>query len=166
MKSLALALLLAATPAVVADDLADAAKSAKAARAKRKSSTTKVITNADVKKSKGKVVEHKLPALAVEDAPAETLTEKQKRLKQESAAYVARLDAAEKAVRTLEAELTALEQKYYDENDLDRRDGELVRRFTATKKKLATARQELQTVLDAALATRPPDPVESADANP
>ena len=166
MKSLALALLLVATTYVVADDLVSAAKAAKAARAKRKASTTRVITNADVKKSKGRVVENKLPSLVVEDAPPETLTEQQARLKKENAAYAASVDAAEKAVRTLEAELTVLEQKYYDENDLDRRDGELVRRFNATKQKLDIARDELRLIVDTALATRPPDPVESADAKP
>ncbi|HLE55794.1 MAG TPA: hypothetical protein VJB15_01790, partial [Rhodothermia bacterium] len=55
MKTLALALLLvsggaAAELAVAPQDVVSAAKDAKA---KRKKSTTKVLTNADVKKSKG-----------------------------------------------------------------------------------------------------------------
>jgi hypothetical protein len=112
MKPLALALLIAATTHLVADDLADAAKAAKAARAKRKASTTKVITNADVKKAKGKVVENKLAPLPVDDTPSETLTEQQTRLKKQSAVFAAQLEAAEKAVRELAVELVAIEQKY------------------------------------------------------
>src|SRR5687768_12440928 len=109
MKLLALALLLAATTYVVGDDLAEAAKAAKAAKAKRKTSTTKVITNADVKKSKGKVVENTLKPLPADTAPSETMTERHTRQKKENAAYAAQLEAAEKAVRELEAELALIE---------------------------------------------------------
>jgi hypothetical protein len=40
--------------------------------------------------------------------------------------------------------LATLEQQYYEENDLDRRDGELVRRFNDTKAKLELAKKELE----------------------
>ena len=54
-----------------AGELSDAAKDAKA---KRKKSTSKVLTNADVKKSRGTVAETPNVAPAVEKQP--TLTEK------------------------------------------------------------------------------------------
>ena len=54
MKPLALILALCLGTAAFAGDLTDAAKGAKS---KRKKSTSKVLTNADVKKSKGKVVD-------------------------------------------------------------------------------------------------------------
>lgn len=146
MKSLALALLVAATTYLVADDLAEVTKAAKAAKAKRKTSTTRVITNADVRKSKGKVVENKLKPLPVDATPSETTTERHMRLKKENAVHAAQLEAAEKAVGELEAELVAIEQKYYEENDLDRRDGEIVKRFNDTKKKLDVAREELSAI--------------------
>ncbi|HEX2061343.1 MAG TPA: hypothetical protein VHK90_11425 [Thermoanaerobaculia bacterium] len=124
------------------DDLVDAAKDAKA---KRRKSTTRVITNADVKKSKGKVAETKLAPLPAETAaPQPTLVEQQQARRKAEADTVQQLAAAKEKVAALEKELAKLEQQYYEENDLDRRDTEIVRRFNEVKAKLDTARADLE----------------------
>jgi hypothetical protein len=152
MKRLPIALLLLATTwslgvatgdltAAAADDLASAAKDAKA---KRRKSTSKVITNEDVKKSKGKLIEiPALPPIPGEEGPQPTLAEKHAADKKTKAEHDALLTAAQRNVATLEKELAALEQQYYDENDLDRRDGELVKQFNDVKTRLDNARREL-----------------------
>jgi hypothetical protein len=143
MKRLLLAVLLIAVPiaasAAYADDLVDAAR---AAKAKRKKSTTHVITNADVKKTKGTVTENKLPAQPLEKQP-ESLVDQQQRMRKERATTDANLAVAQRKVAGLEKEAAALEQRYYEENDLDRRDGELVKRFNDVKARLDTAYEEL-----------------------
>ena len=146
MKRLALAVLLLATllsgANVVADDLVDAAK---AAKAKRKKSTTKVITNADVKKSKGAIVETKLaPLPEVKAEPS--LVERHEAKKKAETESATKLAAAREQVAKLEKELAAIEQQYYEENDLNRRDTEIVRRFKDVKKKLDAARAALDTL--------------------
>lgn len=143
MNPLALAVVLLAT-AVAADNVVDAAK---AAKAKRKKSTTRVITNADVKKSKGVVVETKLPPMDVKPQP--TLVEQHEAKKKAEAAQSRRLSEAERKVAALEKELAAIEQEYYDENDLRKRDEEIVRRFNDVKQKLDAARVELASVTPA-----------------
>ncbi|HEY0159361.1 MAG TPA: hypothetical protein VGF28_18895 [Thermoanaerobaculia bacterium] len=135
MKTLAIALLLLTTA-----DVVDVAKSAKA---KRKKSTSRVLTNADVKKAKGTVVETTAKQKPVDATPEPSLVEQQEAMRKARATHGARYTAAQAKVEQLEKELAALEQQYYEENDLDRRDGELVRRFDETKKKLDAARAVL-----------------------
>jgi septal ring factor EnvC (AmiA/AmiB activator) len=158
MKRLALAVLLIAASAAYADDLVDAAR---AAKAKRKKSTTHVITNADVKKAKGTVTENKLPAQAVEKQP-ESLVDQQARMRKERATTNANLAAAQRKVEDLEKEAAALEQRYYEENDLDRRDGELVKRFNDVKARLDTAYADLDALapqqLNSSTAEQPTPP--------
>jgi Cu/Ag efflux protein CusF len=156
MKRLLLAVLLITATAVIADDLVDAAK---AAKAKRKKSTTKVITNADVKKAKATLGETKPAEIEVPAGPGESSLEKQARERLERTSSEVRLAAAEKTLAAFEKELAQLEQKYYEENDLDRRDTELVRRFNDVKAKRDAAMKELE-------ALKPPvpeteDPAES-----
>jgi hypothetical protein len=55
--------------------------------------------------------------------------------------------AYEKLVADLEKQLVVIEQQYYDENDLTKRDTEIVKKFNEVKAKL-----------DAAHATAPPKP--------
>lgn len=145
MKRLLLAVLLIASVAFTGtmwgDDLVEAAK---AAKAKRKKSTTKVITNADVKKAKSKLIENKTAEAPVEPLPDESSLEKQARERRERAAADVKLAAAKATVTEFEKELAAIEHKYYEENDLDRRDTELVRRFNDVKAKLEAARKELE----------------------
>jgi uncharacterized protein YukE len=135
MKVLALALLLLTAN----DNLVGTARTAKANRRK---STGKVITNADVKKSKGKIAETSATA-PVNGEPEESLVDKQQSMRKARKEYSARSAAARALVAQLEKEVAALEQQYYDEHDLDRRDGELVRRFNEAKKKLDEAREAL-----------------------
>jgi hypothetical protein len=148
MKRILLAVLLIAATAMWAEDLVEVAK---AAKAKRKKSTTKVITNADVKKAKSKLIENKVDEVPVAPLPQESSLQKQERERKERAAADVKVAAAQATVAQFEKELLMLEQKYYEENDLDRRDSELVRRFNDTKAKLDVARKELEALM-------PPEP--------
>jgi hypothetical protein len=143
--------LVLATAVFAQKDTSTLVEASKDAKSKRKKSSTKVITNADVKKSKGKIGETKGKATPVEQLP--TLAERhaaQTKVRKEAEA---RLTAAEKAVADLEAELMQLEQSYYAENDLNRRDIEIVPRFNDVKRRLDEARKELE-----AAAPAPPAP--------
>ncbi len=153
MKLLALALLLLATT-VAADELIDAAKEAKA---KRRKSTTKVITNADLKKSKGKVIETKeLPPLPADLVPQQGMVEKHEAEKKSQAEAAIRLAATRQKVAMLEEELATLERRYYEENDLDRRDREIVPQFNDVKTRLEAAQRELS-ALDPPLPAQSPE---------
>ena len=157
MKRILLAVLMIAAVAFAgamwADDLVEAAK---AAKAKRKKSTTKVITNADVKKAKAKLIENKTGELPpLEPLPDESTEQKHEREKKERAAADVKLAAAKATVVQFEKELAAIEHKYYEENDLDRRDTELVRRFNETKAKLEAARDAVE-VLEPKPEAEPP----------
>jgi hypothetical protein len=135
MKLLALLLILLAAD----DTLVDAAKDAKA---KRKKSTTKVLTNADVKKSKGKI--STTPNVSGEPVKSEpTLMETYTASRAAEKASAERRAASEKLIATLEKELAAIEASYYNENDLNYRDTVLVKRFNDVKAKLATVRAAL-----------------------
>lgn len=140
MKALTLILALCVGTAAFAGDLTTAAKGAKS---KRQKSTSKVITNADVKKSKGKIVE--TPNLSPAPAAKEpTLTEQHEAKKAaEKAANELRVKR-EQLVADLENELAAIEQQYYEENDLNRRDTEIVKKFNDVKAKLDAARAPVQ----------------------
>lgn len=158
MKRIVLAVLLIAATVAGADDLVEAAK---AAKAKRKKSTTKVITNADVKKAKSTLGENKPPNIAVEPLPTESSLEKHEREKRERSSANLHVAAAQQLVDKYEKELAAVEQRYYEENDLQRRDTEIVRRFNEVKAKLDAARKELE-----AIAPPPPPPVEELHSEP
>lgn len=136
MKILALLLALLAAD----DSLVDVAK---AAKEKRRKSTTKVLTNADVKKSKGKIAT--TPNVSEEPVkPEPTLMEKYEAAKAAEKALAEKRAASEQQIGELEKELAAIEQSYYDTNDLNYRDTVLVKRFAEVKAKL-----------DAATAARP-----------
>ncbi len=138
MKTLAL-LLLAVTFAASADDLVATAKAAKERKSK---STTKVITNADVKKSKAKVGETKA-TVPVETVPRKSLVDEYEKSYHERIAREEKVAATTKKIADLERQLAAIEQSYYEENDLDRRDTDIVKRFNETSAKLEEARKEL-----------------------
>ncbi len=136
MKALALILTLCLGAASFAGDLTNAAKGAKSKRQKSKS---KVITNADVKKSKAKVVETpNIPATPVAKGPS--LTEQHEAKKAADKATNELRAKHERLVADLEKELAAIEQQYYEENDLNRRDTEIVKKFNDVKAKLDAAR--------------------------
>jgi hypothetical protein len=140
MKILALALLLMA-----GDDLVDAAKDAKS---KRKNSTAKVLTNADVKKAKAVLGKTNAPTTPVKPEP--TLAEKAAAEKAARSAAEEKLAKAEKVVAELEARLAAIEQEYYEEDDLTRRDTVIVQRFNEVKAKLDAAIAERSAAVSAA----------------
>lgn len=135
-------LILSALPVLGQTDLSEAAKNAKEAREKRKKSTTKVITNADVKKSKGKVVVGK-PAPEPVAPAGPSLAEQYETTYRNIVANREKVAAVAKTVASLEKELAAIETQYYEENDLDRRDREIVVKFNETRAKLEAARKEL-----------------------
>lgn len=140
MKLIAILLLLATQSNTTA--MVDAAKDAKE---KRKKSTSKVITNEDVKKSKGKITElaeKDLPKVEKKAAGA-TLLEQQaadRKLRDEA---VVRLAAAEKSVSDLEREMVRIEQRYFEENEPNVRDTSIAQWFAETKARLEKARLEL-----------------------
>jgi hypothetical protein len=120
----------------------------------------KVITNKDVKKSKGKLtVKSPPPPLP----PAATTTNVETRTPSEisDAQYHARKSndertaGAEKRVDELQKDLAAIEQAYYAEKDLNLRDDVIQKRFAQTKRQLEAARKELADARDAAGAPAP-----------
>lgn len=132
-------------------ELVDAAKGAKD---RRRKSRTKVITNADVRKSKGKIVETKPGEITV-IAPAKSLSEEHREKLAATLAAEARLAAAEALVAELAKQLAAIELSYYEESDLDRRDTVIVARFNETKRLLDDATRELQEARDALPRSQP-----------
>ena len=127
--------------------LVDAAKDAKA---KRRKSSGKVITNADVKKSRGKLIVVDRP-----ETPAEKVA-KSKELTLEDYAALQRarktaeerVAAAEKVVSDLQSEVDRLEQRYYEENDPNYRDSVITERFTQAKRQLDEAQLDLADARD------------------
>lgn len=130
-------------PKASTSDLVEAARAAKPRRA---GSKTKVITNADVKRAAAKGQPGgKGVAPAAGKPVTNPIREHQASLKAKADAE-ARLKKLEEKVATLETELTAIEHRYYDEDDLDRRDNVIKREFELKKTELAVARRDLQTV--------------------
>jgi hypothetical protein len=132
---------------IAAAAIADDSPLVKAAKANGgpKKSTKKVITNADVKKSAGKVTNTPVTtstAAPVATAAPMTIAEQDKLLHDRSAAQK-RTDAAQAKVNDLDKELDRLEQAYYAENDPNYRDKTLAGRFEETKKELDAARKDL-----------------------
>jgi predicted translin family RNA/ssDNA-binding protein len=131
---------------ITAVSFADDSPLVKAAKANGgpKKSTKKVITNADVKKSSGKVTT--LP-VSTTTAPAAAVPKMsiadQDKLLHDRAAAQKRTDAAQAKVNDLDKELDRLEQAYYAENDPNYRDKTIAERFEQTKKQLDSARKEL-----------------------
>jgi len=138
---LAIAIFLIAATAVADDSpLVKAAK----ANGGPKKPTKKVITNADVKKSSGKVTT--LPPATTSTAAAATSKgpiAEQDQLLRDRAAAQKRADAAQAKVNDLDKELDRLEQAYYAENDPNYRDKTIAERFEQTKKQLESARKDL-----------------------
>lgn len=135
MKTLALLLTLLAAD----DTLVGVAKDAKE---KRRKTTSKVITNTDVRKSKGKLGTTNVATTPVVREP--TLMEKHRASRAAEAAAAAHKAKYEAVIAQLEKELAAIEQSYYDENDLHRRDTQLVTRFNDVRAKLEAARKAME----------------------
>jgi len=133
---------------LLAADDSPLVKAAKAAGGPHKHAS-KVITNEDVKKAAVK------PGTASVAAPATAATDttgplqKQAEQRRTRAAAITRVADAEKKAAELEAELRRLEQAYYEESDLTRRDKVLMPRFEQTRKQLDEAKKELADARDA-----------------
>jgi hypothetical protein len=145
MKTLAFAVLVTvagASAAFAADDQATArqelVETARESKATRRKSTSRVITNADVKKSKGKIQTTNAPSTPVVREPTLMETHLAKRAEENAAA--ARKAKYATLIAQLEKELAEIEQSYYNENDLSRRDTVIVKRFNDVKAKLDEAR--------------------------
>ncbi len=121
---------------------------------------TKVLTNADVKKSKGKLAVTSPPPLPA-DATPKPETDKRTPLERQDAQYHARnsaderLIADQKKVDSLERDLASIEQSYYEEKDLNRRDDVIQKRYAQAKRQLEDARKQLADARDALAAASP-----------
>jgi|tagenome__1003787_1003787.scaffolds.fasta_scaffold19547782_1 hypothetical protein len=120
-------------------DLVAAAKKAKQGRV---AIPRKVITNADVKKAKGKLVELPARPAAPVVTPANSLEQHQAQLKATATAERTKAEATKK-VADLEKELAAIEQTYYEENDPAYRDDVIKKKFEQKKIALDAARAAL-----------------------
>lgn len=137
----------AATQSAGPKDVVSAAHDAKV---KRRKSSTKVITNKDVKKSKGKLIELPKSDKPVANASSvPTLAEQDANYRQRKDANE-HLAAAQKKVDGLQKELDAIEQRYYEENDPNYRDNVIQQRFQQTKRQLEEAQHQLADARDAA----------------
>lgn len=131
--------------ALTQSDTTALVEASKNSKAKRKGSTTKVITNADVKKAdKNRVTSRKGTAEPV--APQPTLMETHEAERKARLEKEAKLKVLNETIAALEKELARLEQTYFETNDLDYRDTELVKRFNETKAKLDEARKQRDAV--------------------
>jgi hypothetical protein len=148
MKTAAFIVMLFSAMAICADD-SPLVKAAKASGGPKKKSTKKVITNADVKRSKGNL--KVLPAKAGEQtAPVDNRGPLQKQDDDRRARSEAslRVTSAQKKVDELQKELRRIEDAYYAENDPNYRDSTIEAQFNQTKKQLDDARKELADARD------------------
>jgi len=117
-----------------------------------KKSTTKVITNADVKKAKGNLVV--LPPKAKIAGEETTVKDPRSPLKKQDEQFRERrlaeesLKAAENKVGDLQKELNRIEQSFYDEDDATYRDTVIQKRFEQTRRQLDDAQKELSDARD------------------
>ena len=141
-------------PAPPADSpTADLVEAAQGAKARRKNSSTKVITNADVKKAKGKLIVKPGSQPPIAEKPVKPVLQAHEEHLASIRAAEARMKAAEERMAAIAKEMVALEQSYYEENDLDRRDTEIASRFQEAKERLKAATAERD---EAKLALDPP----------
>ena len=122
-------------------------EAAKDAKAKRKTSgTRKVITNSDLAKSKGKVIQRK-PEDLKPLPPVESLIEKHEAERKAKALSDEQTRVLNETIATLEKEVAAIERAYFETHDLDYRDKELVAKFAEVKAKLDAAKAERDRVV-------------------
>lgn len=146
MKILVFALILAA-----AEPTKELVSAAKEAKAKRKKPATQVLTNQDVKNSKGKLII--LPEKPVDKNAPVTEVDPLSPLARADVTYRQRRDldekvvAAQAKVEKLAAELESVELRYYEENDPNRRDTVIRQQFELVKKELLEAAADLEKLL-------------------
>jgi hypothetical protein len=145
MKRLAIVVLALTLPLAADTDTSRLVEASKKAKPKRKASTSKVITNKDVKNSKGKLIELAEKPLP----PVEKKADGPSALQQQDERHKARLDAqdrvgaAAKRVTDLEKRLADIEQSYFEANDPNHRDSVIRKKFADARRDLEKARQEL-----------------------
>ena len=127
--------------ALAQSDTTALVEAAKDGKAKRKTSGRRVITNADLAKSKGKVIQRKPEDLAPLP-PVESLIDKHEAQRKAKALLDEQLRTLDATIAALVNEVAVIEQAYFEAHDLDYRDKELVAKFTETKAKLDKARAE------------------------
>jgi hypothetical protein len=136
-------------------------KAARDAAAKRESGNKQrpSITDKDVKKSAGKLIETTSKPLPPVPSAAAEIDKRQKTERaaaevkeREREAIAARVGKMTDEVATLEKELRRIEESYYDEDDPDFREDVIEKRFEDTKAKLEKARQDLEAAKAAAAA--------------
>ncbi|HEY0140578.1 MAG TPA: hypothetical protein VGF48_06765 [Thermoanaerobaculia bacterium] len=146
MKSIACALLLIVSmTSLRAGDVVEASdvvQASNAAKSKRKKSTSRVITNADVKKSKGKITENKAPLTPIDETPKVSEVEQYETARLVRIAGEEKTAAIDREIVQLEAELVLIERAYFEENDPNVRDGAIVRKFRTTQEKLDAKKKE------------------------
>ncbi len=129
-------------------------RAAKASGGPKRKPKKKVITNADVKKSTGKLIVlpgkpgTAAPAHADAEPPKGPIERQDAQLRAHKAA-VEQVAAAEKKVSGLEEEVRRLEDAYYAENDPNYRDTTIAARFNQAKRQLDDARHTLADARDA-----------------
>ncbi len=129
------------------EDLVKAAKASK--ENQKKHPPTKVITNKDVKQSKGKlVVTNKAMTPVPKTDPVSPIAKQDAQIRARKDAEV-RVEKAQKNVDSLQKELDGLEQAYYAENDPNYRDQVIQKRFAQTKRQLDAAHTDLANARDA-----------------
>lgn len=146
------------------ETLVSAARASKAKRANSSKSGKKVITNADVKKSKGRLIlisssdgpEEKSAAAKKPEDPRSLGEQNQARIEELKSAE-SRIAAAEASVDELKIELVRAEHRYYESNDPSFRDRVLRARFDEIRKKLDDAMLELSDAKEALAASTPQD---------
>lgn len=151
MKRILILVILLAATASWAGDTSKLVEVGKANKPKRKASTTKVITDKDVKKSKGKLIvlpAKPLPPAAKPAAGPGAIAQQDAR-HHSRVEVQSRIDTATKNVSQLEKQLETTEQRYYEENDPSHRDDVIRNKFAETKRKLEGARKELADARDA-----------------
>jgi len=121
----------------------------KAAKANgtRKKSARKVITNADVKKARAKLIVTNPAPLPVAASQKGSIQLQDDRLRARDADD-AKVVAAGKKVAELEKELHRVEQTFYDENDATYRDDVIRKRFDQINSQLEAARKALADARD------------------
>src|SRR4051794_21772960 len=138
---LAVAMLAQEPPPKKDSDLVAAAKKAKVGRV---AIPRKVITNADVKKAKGKLIELPATSKPLASLAPETSIEKHEADRKAVAAEQHAQAVADKKVADLEKELAAIEQSYYEENDPAFRDDVIRKKFEAKKLEVDAARAAMK----------------------
>jgi hypothetical protein len=146
MKRLLTAGIFCIAATVVAADTSKLVDASKEAKPKRKASKSKVITNEDVKNSKGKIIELQekpLPPVEKKKTDGPTTLQQQDERHRTRLEAEGRVDGAARKVAELEKELEQIEQSYFEEDDPDVRDAVIPKKFTETKRALDQARAAL-----------------------